>query len=438
VNKASPSVVHCLSQERNQRLPSISTMPPATGFQYTPPSYLARASDTTNRPWSKTDDVGGDDNEYTGDNEYDLPQEDRPQTRRESHLDAHFQQRVRNKQSRYRTILSGEADLPEHSTPEDDEEDDSILAAARNADSFADVHSARLNVESASSNQQARKTRKERITGVSSPKRSSGTASDAENARNLRAQRLRSSLLKQTPDEWDVQMNLEMRRLARKDEEAAARRAERDALSNDPTFKNDTISSRKDLEKKRLAFEAEREAMALAKEEAAVALLRAAELNEERIRQRDRDQRRYEEERLSRRERGFKKKTSKKNAKNREKSIQTKNYSGNSSTNTDGDTFMTDFDAENDFAFLNDLTSMVRDSGILKTCASCFGDPNGIEDDANSFLKSKCSAISKVFVPDLSPSSDTSASDAEDADDAARMSHSESIRRTGEYAKYRE
>ena len=116
-----------------------------------------------------------------------------------------------------------------------------------------------------------------------SPKRDT-SASDAENARSLRAHRLRNSLLKQTPDEYDLQHKLEMRRLARKDEEAAARRAEREAEHKDPTFENDTISKRKDLQKKRMTEEAEREAMARAKEEAAIALLKAAKLNEERIR----------------------------------------------------------------------------------------------------------------------------------------------------------
>jgi hypothetical protein len=403
-------------------------MSPATGFQYTPPSYLVRASDTTNRPWSKTEEGN---NQYTGDNDYDLAQEDRPQTRRQSHLDAHFQQRVRNKQSRYRTILSGEADLPEHSNAsEEEEEDDSIIAAAKNADSFADIHSAKLSVLTASTNQMARKNRKERIKGKpSESKRDFSTASDAENARSLRAQRLRNSLLKQTPDDYDVQEKLEMRRAARRDEDAALRKAERDSLSNDPTFKNDTISTRKDLDKQRRAYEADQEVMALAKEEAALALLRAAELNEKRIRQRDREC--LEEER-SRRDRTQNKGSKKKN---RHKSMRTKNYSGNNSTNTDGETFMTEFDAENDFAFLNDITGIVRDSGIMKTCGSCFGGAvgEGGDDDMNSFKVKTCTAISSVFVPDLAPCSDNSASD-----DGAVMNDVESIRRSREYARYRE
>lgn len=406
-------------------------MTTTAGFQYTPPSYLVRARDSTNRPWSKTEEGDGD-HENTGDNEYDLPQEDRPQTRRESHIDAHFQQRVRNKQSRYRDILAGDATPVE--TPLNaatDEDEDSVLATARNADSFAEIHLAKLQIQSASTNQQARKIRKERIAGVPpSPIRSSSSASNAENARSLRAHRLRNSLLKQTPDEYDVQDKLEMRRLARKSEEAAARRADRDALASDPTFQNDTISNTKDLDQKRLSYEAEREAFAIAKEEAAEALLRAAELNEERIRQRDRNNRledyREEEERAARRERGHKKKASKKTTKKNRHSMRTKKYED------DNDTLTTEFDAENDFAFLNDISGIVRDSGILKTCGSCFGE---IADEEETFLKTKCAQISSVFVPDLAPSSDTSASDV-DGDGTA--DDSKSIRRSREYARYRE
>lgn len=386
-------------------------MSPATGFQYTPPSYLVRAGDTTNRPWSKTEEGEGD-NQYAGDNEYDMAQEDRPQTRRQSHLDAHFQQRVRNKQSRYRTILSGEADFPEHSqssnASSEDEEDDSIIAAAKNADNFADIHSAKLSVLTASTNQMARKNRKERIKGVSyvaDLKRDLSSASDAENARSLRAQRLRNSLLKQTPDDLDVQEKLETRRAARREEDAAARRAERDSFANDPTFSHDTISKRKDLERQRKAYEA----AALAKEEAAVAL-RAAELNDKRIRQMDRE--RLEEER-ARRDRNMGSKKKKKNYEN------------------ESDTFITEFDDENDFAFFNDITGIVRDSGIMKSCGECFGGAVGegnIEDDLNSLKIKTCAAISSVFVPDLTPCSDNSNA----SDDA------ESIRRSREYARYRE
>jgi hypothetical protein len=378
-------------------------MSPATGFQYTPPSYLVRAGDTTNRPWSKTEEGEGD-NQYAGDNEYDMAQEDRPQTRRESHLDAHFQQRVRNKQSRYRTILSGEADFPEHSqssnASSEDEEDDSIIAAAKNADNFADIHSAKLSVLTASTNQMARKNRKERIKGVSyvaDLKRDLSSASDAENARSLRAQRLRNSLLKQTPDDLDVQEKLETRRAARREEDAAARRAERDSFANDPTFSHDTISKRKDLERQRKAYEA----AALAKEEAAVAL-RAAELNDKRL-----------QEERARRDRSMGSKKKKKNYEN------------------ESDTFVTEFDDENDFAFFNDITGIVRDSGIMKSCGECFGGAVGegnIEDDLNSLKIKTCAAISSVFVPDLTPCSDNSNA----SDDA------ESIRRSREYARYRE
>jgi len=401
-------------------------MPPATGFQYTPPSYLLRASDTTNRPWNQEQE----DEDEKSSNDYDLMQEDRPQTRRESHLDAHFQQRVRNKQSRYRDILKGElSDVSSSTDLEQDDDEDSILASAARADSYNELHSAKLNVQSANNNEAARKSRMERIGGIAEPRKSFSKAqSDAETARSLRAQRLRSSLLKQTPDEYETQANLEMRRFQRKQEEAEARKAER---------QNSTViseaSQRKILEQQRLALLAEREALAMAKEEAAHALQRAAELNEERRRQREMDARleqdRADYDRIARRrERALQSSTNKK------KSLRAKKYVSDNDENT----FMTEFDAENDFAFLNDLTGIVRDTGLLKTCAGCFGDTEDVLEDNDMTMKAKnfgakaSKAISSVFVPDLVPSSDNSSSDNDET-----LEDGDSIRRSRVYAKYR-
>lgn len=401
-------------------------MPPATGFQYTPPSYLLRASDTTNRPWNK------DEEEQETSNDYDLLQEDRPQTRRESHLDAHFQQRVRNKQSRYRDILKGELSDVSSSAGEDNngDDEDSILASAARADSYNELHSAKLNVQSANSNEAARKSRMERIGGIAEPRKSSSKAeSDAETARSLRAQRLRSSLLKQTPDEYETQANLEMRRFQRKQEEAEARKAER---------RNSTVvseaSQRKIMEQERMALQAEREALAAAKEEAAHALQRAAELNEERRRQRETDarleQERADYDRISRRrERALKSSNN-----NKKKSLRAKKYV----TDNDENTFMTEFDAENDFAFLNDLSGIVRDTGLLKTCAGCFGDTEDVLEENDMAVKAKdfgakaSRAISSVFVPDLVPSSDNSSSENDETPEDG-----DSIRRSRVYARYR-
>jgi len=429
--------------------------------------------------------------EYTGDNEYDLPQEQRPQTRRESNLDAHFQQRVRKKQSRYRDILKGDAEIEPDSNnrnrplqnqhgkdggngngncnldavEEDDE--DSILLAAKNADSYSDVHSARIHVQSSKTNQIARRNRKERIGGFTDASTarksalSSASASDAETARSLRAQRLRVTLLKQTPDEYDVQTKLELRRLAHKEEEAFARKSERvstdgNSNSNSPSRSINTSKAqeRMAMEAERKALQAEREALAIAKEEAALALMRAAELNEERIRQRELDARleadRLEEERLTkRRERAKEEAQSKQqqkeqlqqnsyystSKKNTNRKLKTKNFMSCSiSTNTDGDTLMTEFDAENDFAFLSDLSGIVRDTGFLKSCGACFGDAGaGVVEDADEkemvLFTGASSNISSVFVPDLVPSSDHSGSD----DDRT----TDSIRRSRVYAKYR-
>jgi len=184
--------------------------------------------------------------------------------------------------------------------------------------------------------------------------------------------------------------------------------------------------------------------------------------------------------------------------------MKTKSYNSNynassNASNEDGDTFMTEFDVENDFAFLNDLQGIIRDTGLLKTCVTgCFGDDNTLPEgvctvndndnnDSNNinnnygygngcgYVKNKkgvtttsktttiqsrtqsaMSAVSSMFMPELVPSSDTSASDDEyctDKNNAAAAAaaagghhntilHSDSntdgsIRRSRVYAKYR-
>ena len=124
--------------------PSITA---SAGFHYTPPSYLLRTSDTINRPWQGTDyEDHNDGNSDAGENEYDLPQEERPQTRRESYVDAHFHQRVRTKQNRYRDLIHQQQEQehqaetnyyaqeqpPNNTSVEDD--NDSLLRLSRTVD----------------------------------------------------------------------------------------------------------------------------------------------------------------------------------------------------------------------------------------------------------------------------------------------------------------
>ena len=96
------------------------------------------------------------------------------------------------------------------------------------------------------------------------------------------------------------------------------------------------------------------------------------------------------------------------------------------------------FQSVDDFAFLNDLRGIVRDSGILTSCGSCFGSSPNSEKEGNKTdpnpIKAYCGAISSVFVPDLTASSDTS----HDSEDGPLENDGGTIRRTREYAKYRE
>ena len=335
-------------------------MPPATGFQYTPPSYLVRAGDSTNRPWSRTEEgEGGHENEYVGDNEYDLPQEERPQTRRSTHLDAHFQQRVRNKTSRYRDILKGEAEFVDESKDED----------GYNADSY--TNATKLNIQSKEP--------------TLAEQKSSSIAADAEKVRNLRAHRLRANM-RQTNDEYEIQEKLEARRRKEQEAEALAKKAERDA--NDPVLQ-------KLLERERIA-----------KEEAQRARIRAGE------RQREREKLEEQRKKLQERYR----KQQEKDRQRRE--MRTKR----------GD-WIADFDTENDFPFLGDISGMIRDSGLVKSCGSCFAGANDAVDDATLQARA-CAALS--FLPGLAPDSDTSGSE------DGMLQEIESAKRTREYALYRE
>mmetsp|Transcript_24133 Transcript_24133/g.57064 ORF Transcript_24133/g.57064 Transcript_24133/m.57064 type:complete len:542 (-) Transcript_24133:165-1790(-) len=254
-----------------------------TGFRYTPPSYLlktqaaAQPSATRggcvgnvrmeNRPWV------GDEN---GVDEYDLgmmPQEQRP-TKNTTNLDAHFQQRVRAKSNRYRTMLkngsgSGNGGREDGEDVEGynvddihDEHQQAVLRAEMNVSSSeptsttaratttaatVEVPVAPTKVAAAASATQAREARKQRLSGgagasanSTDPASSSSSSSlrtqkrgsavgdvvfgghgidggspkedVASTARSLRAARLRGSL-KPSSDEVDLQSKLEMRRI---------------------------------------------------------------------------------------------------------------------------------------------------------------------------------------------------------------------------------
>jgi hypothetical protein len=505
-----------------------------SGFQYTPPSYLLRASDTTNRPWNYgkgVDDEGdfygsGNNNRGESENEYDLPQEQRPQTRRESYVDAHFHQRVRTKQSRYRDIITGSETTEtetegcsnhdyveqENYANDDDDEDDSVLLAAANVDStlllakenannsFARVRSEKLHMTQASQNNTARMNRKERITGHSNKPnplklRSTSEPIDAETVRSLRAHRLRSNLLKPSSDDFDLQTKLELRRLqSRKDDEQQENERSSLAASDISEFSVRQQRERKELDNERKAIQEERKALIMAKEEASYALKRAAQINEERRKQRELDaiieMNRLEDEKITkRREQRRSNSNSNSNSnsrrrisKNNNRSMKTKSFNNdygananaNANANADNDD-MTIFDLDNDFAFLNDLSGIVRDSGLMRGCLSvttgCFGNndagcsgndetittalqDNIIDNNNNKITKSnlkskltKSKSKSKtISAPDLVPCSDTSSSDIEGENGEGIVDHSNknetnnnvnSLRRSRLSAQYR-
>ena len=313
------------------------------GFQYTPPSYLLRASDTTNRPWNYGNSSANNNNEgdfygsggnnrnnnnndgESSENEYDLPQEQRPQTRRESYVDAHFHQRVRTKQSRYRDIITGVEEISETTETTTSTESDYVSNKKPNP------------IKSRS---------------VSAP-----SNIDAETVRNLRAHRLRSSLLKPTSDDYDLQTKLELRRLkARKEDAEQSERAERVSIAA-----SDEIMA---LENERKTIQEERKALAIAKEEAFYALKRASQINEERRKQRELDaiieMNRLEDEKITKRREQRRRRSRSKNKNNRS-TMKTKSFNNN-----DNDDDFTLFDLDNDFAFLNDISGIVRDSSLMK------------------------------------------------------------------------
>jgi len=186
---------------------------------------------------------------------------------------------------------------------------------------------------------------------------------------------------------------------------------------------------------------------------------------------------------------------------NKTKTMKTKSFfnndCGNGANGNDDD--MTIFDLDNDFAFLNDISGIVRDSGLMRGCLSvttgCFGtttnssgggndindcygneialctstttaaaaaaaaddDDDDIIDKTNNTARSTRSA--RTCTPDLIPCSDTSSSDIEEGDnnnninnninnncdgnddngnnDTDNDNDNNSLRRSRLYAKYR-
>ncbi|OEU12829.1 hypothetical protein FRACYDRAFT_270484 [Fragilariopsis cylindrus CCMP1102] len=168
------------------------------------------------------------------------------------------------------------------------------------------------------------------------------------------------------------------------------------------------------LENERKTIQEERKALAIAKEEAFYALKRASQINEERRKQRELDaiieMNRLEDEKMTkRREQRRRRRSRSKNSNNRS-TMKTKSFN-----NTDNDDDFTLFDLDNDFAFLNDISGIVRDSSLMKGCLSvttgCFG--TGTCNDLSSDCKDTIIDNNNNTAPDLVRCSDTSHSDIE-------------------------
>ena len=166
-------------------------MPPqATGFRYTPSSYLATTAREENRPWYHDDDNEGEAEDIG------LRQEDRP-AKKGTSIDYHFQSRINRSKARYRNILQGDFD------PEPLEEDSELLdpLEERPATSAAAAREARQRRMAA--NQKA---------NTSAPKPVVPEYVDeTTRVRRLRAERLRNSL-KVSSDEDEAMEQLRARR----------------------------------------------------------------------------------------------------------------------------------------------------------------------------------------------------------------------------------
>lgn len=223
-------------------------MPTATGFRYTPPSYLQhRTQKMENRPWSRgsgssangsstSRNGGGGEESSSADDENtgDWKQEDRP-IRKHTTLDAHFQSRIDRRKDLYRGILkgnysamsdhSGGTSVDHHHNVDDDDLEHS-WSVLSNGEEGTTASAGGVSTE------QARVARQRRImlqgAGSSSdhcpsPSPSLPTGlrardSEAARVRNMRAQRLRTAK-KLAPEEDSLSEKLRQRRLEQREQE---------------------------------------------------------------------------------------------------------------------------------------------------------------------------------------------------------------------------
>jgi hypothetical protein len=422
-SKTKPNKTEMPPQATNTTLMTSGGEPVAAatiaGFRYTPPSYLLKTKDE-NRPW-RGEQQGGESNNssggggppvtttttddhnhnHTDEGEYAMRQEDRP-VRKETSIDAHFMNRVQKKQSRYRNILLGREEAEtttetktKNSPDDDDDDDDDLLYTSAD-----DLQEAQKTHQAALLQGQAREARKQRLSNGGIPDKTKKTTkkpgpdeSVADAARTLRAARLRTSLLQKTPDEVDVQAKLEVRRRRQKEQEERLK-LEEEQLQR--TREELQTRQAERFEQERRALEEERRALEQAKREATLQLAQQWQQTTQQQQQPQQPQPKPKTSRPSSRDvdsgteeddsleevlnPSHKKKGTTMNHHHnstsrltRRQRLQRLRRRNSSSGRTSAD--HSEYVADQDFAFLDDLSHMWRDSGFLTGCVGqCFGE----------------------------------------------------------------
>lgn len=333
-----------------------TTAASAAGFRYTPPSYLLKTKDE-NRPWKESVNKDEEEGDFT------MRQEDRP-SRRETQLDAHFQYRVQKKQSRYRNIVKG-SDTEAEDAEEEKKSDDFYYGMEETIvlDSLEQVQQTQ---EAYKKQTQAREARKQRLSGTPEAKKPTASASSgdsqADSVRSMRAARLRTSLLQRTPGEIDMQTKLEERRQKQKEEELLLKQQK----GQSPDMKTESLAS---VEEERRKLEQERRALEEAKREATIHLAKQWQKQQAQYRRRaveqnnNTDSDNEEDDSLEEMLNTKPKKKSVKRLSRRKKGSSRRSNIKRSSTID-----------EFDFAFMDDFSHLLRESGLLSGCVGqCFG-----------------------------------------------------------------
>jgi hypothetical protein len=338
-------------------------MPPqATGFRYTPPSYLLRTRDE-NREGGDSSSNSNDQNELEQHLDMAMKQEDRP-IRKETSVDQHFQHRVNRRKQMYRKIIQGEVqsdadtDKPGVDTENVDlhleEGGDSATPQAKTTMAAREARQRRLNASTPSA-----------IAAGSTTTILSKVQAEKTRVRNLRAQRLRRSL-KTTTEEEDAMEGLKIRRQQQAetnkraaDREVAVRKQEEEA-------QQEAALQRSALEEERRNLELEREEFEQAKRRAAVEMERRAAMDMER---RELEQQKQRNAATT-------------NVRSSEACSVTSSASSRRRVRRDPELAET--------SFLDEFGDMFRDSGVLKVCvSSCFGEEDGVYEDGDDIKQSR-------------------------------------------------